>query len=418
MAKNKIIQATDLSKKDKRIEYAKLKHKCINCKRVGGTKFQTLFITETGENIYREYRAYCMVSSDPCELKIKLQVGITEELPELLKTEKNEIKNYKKSIIENKNKLLFGCTTTEKVLESFDTLKELIDVSTYLHHEYLKDYNNIVENNEKIDELNMLKKTVYTQVDKIKGYITKFNETENTLYAKEAAEIYVRELKPTLERIRSMEYDETRVWYNEDESTFHLQQNRYNITNLSLYTSRPSKVIEFQVGYDTSKKGKLLRSQNSTTEDSDMRFDSELGSGFIPEDQPNYGEGIDGITWNIPEYKDLWRRLPKKLKKALILNHDWLTDFMYKCVNSTNKNEPCSFIRPPNLIIPPEKDEEGLYNFDNKLYNYIFNNLNESIQQTYFSLIKTVNGNKDYEPFIFAIDNLVKKEIDFERGYF
>lgn len=41
--KKKIINDASLSKREKRSEFLKLKPKCINCQRPGGTKFQVIY---------------------------------------------------------------------------------------------------------------------------------------------------------------------------------------------------------------------------------------------------------------------------------------------------------------------------------------------------------------------------------------
>ena len=45
--KKKIMNNSTLSNREKRREFLKLKPKCINCKRPGGTIFKTTFFAET-----------------------------------------------------------------------------------------------------------------------------------------------------------------------------------------------------------------------------------------------------------------------------------------------------------------------------------------------------------------------------------
>ena len=70
--KKKLINNISLSKKEKRTEFLKFKPKCINCKKPGGTIFQTVFFQSTDtEDSNREYRARCGIVADPCNLDIK-----------------------------------------------------------------------------------------------------------------------------------------------------------------------------------------------------------------------------------------------------------------------------------------------------------------------------------------------------------
>ena len=100
---------TKLSNREKRSEFLKLKPKCINCKRPGGTRFVTSFFDETDkEESYRQYKATCGIIADPCKLNITVQIGKTDSLPNLLNTIQEEINDIKNNIIDYKNKLLFG----------------------------------------------------------------------------------------------------------------------------------------------------------------------------------------------------------------------------------------------------------------------------------------------------------------------
>ena len=91
--KKKIINNPTLSNREKRSEYLKLKPKCINCKRPGGSIFKTTFIKET-DNVdsHRQYTAICGIIADPCNLNIKIEVGNVELLSNLL----NQIQKEKK----------------------------------------------------------------------------------------------------------------------------------------------------------------------------------------------------------------------------------------------------------------------------------------------------------------------------------
>ena len=112
--KKKIINNVRLSNREKRAEFLKLKPKCINCGRPGGTRFQTSFVAETdNEEAYRQHSATCGVIADPCPLHIKIELGRIELLPEMLNYLQHSIKQKKDEVIDNKNKLLFGYLTTE-----------------------------------------------------------------------------------------------------------------------------------------------------------------------------------------------------------------------------------------------------------------------------------------------------------------
>lgn len=148
--KKKIINNSTLSNREKRSEFMKLKPKCINCKRPGGSIFKVLFNPEDSSNeSYREYTAICGIISNPCNLKIKIRCGKTESITDILKNMEDEIKDIKNEIIDDKNKLLFGFLTTEDALDKFDYSKETISTYSSLYEDYLTTYNSIVDNEDK-----------------------------------------------------------------------------------------------------------------------------------------------------------------------------------------------------------------------------------------------------------------------------
>ena len=408
--KKKIMNNPTLSNREKRMEYRKLKPKCINCKRPGGTLFNIVFLpqTDTTES-YREYTAKCGIIADPCPLSIKIQMGKVDLLPKILQSMENDIKMYKNEIIDDKNKLLFGYMKTEEALTKFDDLKDYISHYTSLYESYLQTYNNLVDNDEKIVELNESSTMSYIQIDNIKTCIKKMNETDNVQFAHDAVNIYETTLIPLLAKIRQLKYNECFVWHNEDTNTCNLIQNKYSISNLS-YTSFQDNVSEFSIGFDSKKihkEDKLLQK---------IQLDSPSSS-TEGNEEPIYGEGKDGIAWKNPDYTKIWDRMPLKLKTVLRPNHEWLVSFMANCVTARSNSEPCKFITPPNLNLPPKKLSDGQYDFGVKIYNEVFSKLSQQTRQTYLTLNSVKQGKKDFSLLETAMNNLVAKEVDFDKGY-
>ena len=408
--KKKIMNNPTLSNREKRMEYRKLKPKCINCKRPGGTLFNIVFLpqTDTTES-YREYTAKCGIIADPCPLSIKIQMGKVDLLPKILQSMENDIKMYKNEIIDDKYKLLFGYMKTEEALTKFDDLKDYISHYTSLYESYLQTYNNLVDNDEKIVELNESSTMSYIQIDNIKTCIKKMNETDNVQFAHDAVNIYETTLIPLLAKIRQLKYNECFVWHNEDTNTCNLIQNKYSISNLS-YTSFQDNVSEFSIGFDSKKihkEDKLLQK---------IQLDSPSSS-TEGNEEPIYGEGKDGIAWKNPDYTKIWDRMPLKLKTVLRPNHEWLVSFMANCVTARSNSEPCKFITPPNLNLPPKKLSDGQYDFGVKIYNEVFSKLSQQTRQTYLTLNSVKQGKKDFSLLETAMNNLVAKEVDFDKGY-
>ena len=411
--KKKIMNKHFLSKREKKEEYKKLKPKCIHCKRPGGTLFSSIYIPETDTSeSYRELRAVCGIISDPCNLNITIHLSKVELMPTLLKSMEDDIKAYKNEIIDHKNKLLFGFLNTEEALDHFESVKEYIGNITSLYEQYLESYHTIVDNDEKQQELNEAITNSYIEIEKIKDCVVKMNENNNVQYARDAVTIYTNTLMPLLHTIRQLKYNETFIWHNEYTNTCNLIQNKYSIANLS-FSSSNDKVIAFDVGLSvqplSNKKPRIIVESESETETLSL----ESGS---PE--PIYGDGLDGVKWNVPEYDRLWSNLPTQLRTALITDREWLQDFMANCVAARASGQPCKFTGPKNIILPPEMGPDGKYDFGINIYNQAFETLPEQTKANYLTFYNEKDGVTNYNMLANAMDVLVAKSLQFGKGYF
>jgi hypothetical protein len=412
--KKKIMNNPHLSNREKRIEYNKLKPKCIHCKRPGGTIFSTIHFDETeNKESYRELRTACGIISDPCNFNIIIQLAKIEWLPELLKTMEKDIKDYKNEIIDHKNKLLFGYLNTEDALEKFESIKEYISNYTSLYEQYLENYHKIVDNNEKKQELNETITNSYIEIQKIKECIVKMNETNNVQYARDAVNIYTTILMPLLQTIRDLKYNETIVWHNDYTNTCNLIQNKYSIASLS-FTSSNDKIITYDVEYSVApkKKGIIIESTSS----SDFLPQEKNIEEGIPE--PIYGDGLDGVKWNVQEYDNLWSNLPSPLRVALITDREWMQTFMANCVAARASGQACKFTNPNTLILPPEIGPDGKANFGVNIYNQAFDTLSEPEKKVYLTLYNEENGVTNYNMLVNAMNDRVAKLVQFGRGTF
>jgi len=426
--KKKIMNNTNLSKREKRSEFLKLKPKCINCKRPGGTKFVTSFFAETDKHeAFRQYKSTCGVIADPCVLNITIQIGKTVSLPTVLNNVQDDINDIKNNIITHKNKLLFGCISTEQALSKFDTLKEEISFYTSFYEVYLELYNNIIDNDDKKGELKRTLSDYYIQIDKIKECIKKMNESDNLQYAHDAVIIYTDILTPLIDKLRTLKYDEMNILRNEEVNTCNLIQTAYNIESL-LYSSFIDNVVSYKVGMEFTRKplgdktGLVVETEEEILLDNIPKLIKKPGDNIIVErDDPIYtqDQGEDNVTWGNPDYQYLWDKMPWKLKMALVSDKEWLSDFMFNCVNSRANKKPCDFTNPSTLIIPPNILPSGVYDFGNQTYNNAFKTLPKSAQVTYLTLYTEKDGVKKYNMLIDALNDLVAKETGFiNKGYF
>ena len=70
---------------------------------------------------------------------------------------------------------------------------------------------------------------------------------------------------------------------------------------------------------------------------------------------------------------------------------------------------------PSNLIIPPQVQTDGTYNFGNIVYNNIFNKFDKSYLNTLLTLYSEKNGNRDYTMMMDTVNNLVKQQLGFNN---
>ena len=406
--KKKIINNTTLSNKEKRAEFMKLKPKCINCKRPGGTRFNILFQPETDKDeSYREYSARCGIVADPCNLEVKIRIGKTELLNNVLNTLQDDIKISKNEVINDKNKLLFGYITTETALDNFDSSKEYISEITSLYEQYLRLYNDVVDNSEKKHELDEALVQAYLLIDQMKQSIKQYNETDKVQYAQDVATLYDKNLHPLLIKIRNLKYATNIVFYDEDNNTYNLIQNKYSVKNLE-HSSYKSNVVAFDVGLKINKKKRVIIETQAVEQ-----------MPILQRDEPIYGQGAHGIAWNNPEYQKLWDRLPLKLKNVLRPDREWMIDFMYTCLSDRLKPgfNGCKLPAPRDLKLPPVKNQNGKYDFGVKIYNDVFNAFSETLKETYLKMYKEEEGIKNYDMLSNAITDAVAKEVDLGRGF-
>jgi hypothetical protein len=246
--KQKIVNNTDLSNKEKRAEFLKIMPKCINCKKPSkkGTLFSITYFPETEEqDSHRIYKASCGYLQNPCNLNIEIRIGIHDDINYIINDIQKDITDIKRSIIIDKNKLLFGLISTETALDIFEEKKNYINTLTSLLEKYLDKWNNIFENREQKQELEVAILQSYENISSIKNNICKMNNENISHYANIAVDIYVNILQPLLTKIRNLKYKKNYVHFEDNNCV--LVQQKYDISDI-LVTGYKNEVISFIVG--------------------------------------------------------------------------------------------------------------------------------------------------------------------------
>ena len=412
--KKKIIKNQELSWKEKRNEFKSFKPKCINCKRPVGTIFSIKYNTEVE---FRELKAICGSRTDPCNLNININPGVTYNIMDHIKELENDNNEYKNNIIDDKNKLLFGYISSEKAINNFDNLKDAISDINYLLNINYETLLNVTDNTNTNNLIAKLQEETYIIINDIKQTIKEYNLTNDVQFVRDGVEMYINQLQPKLKELMSTKYKNNLVEYDEQENEYILIQQKYTILDLEDNYVKP-EVKSFVFG-DVSKSkkpkpAKGIKSKKLTIENDDD--DEKMAEETTIVSRPRIQE--DGkIIWDNPDYEYLWKKLPSKYKEALASDREWLQYTMDNYVKDSKDKKPLAFVSPNNLIMPPQILDDGKYDFGNNIYNNIFNKLDKSYQKTLLTLYTDENGTKNYNMLINALAGIVGNELGF-RNYF
>jgi len=259
--KTQISKLPGLSWREKRNEYAKIKHKCINCKRPVGSIFSTKI--NNGE---RQYIALCGDRKTPCPLDIKINLGATFNITDDIRQDEEKIKGYNNEIIRHKNDLLFGYINAQQAVEKFDSIKEEVADATKIYEFTLDNYLNVVDNAEKKEQLKSLKLEFYNNLDNFNAIMQKYKSTQNTQFVVDAIELYVKTMQPRINDILKKTYSYNGVEYDEDDNTFHLIQIPTSIEDLEWdIGEHGQKVVTMKMGLEKFPQKKTIRNTKAMT---------------------------------------------------------------------------------------------------------------------------------------------------------
>ena len=260
--KNKIIKMKDLSWKEKRIEFSKLKPKCINCKRAVGSLFYTT--QDKGE---RTLVAKCGDKSNPCPLNIAINLGYIINLDKELINDEKTITDAKRAIIADKNDLLFGYITSREAVEKFEDIKESYATNSTNYEFLLQTFNDIVDNKEKKEELKKEELELQVMIGNIKRMMKDFESTQNVQFVNDVVELYVKEMTPLLKEIMKKKYVVSSVEYDESDGVYKLIQMPISVEDLeSDLAIQERGVVSLQMGTDKQTKKPRARSVKARPE--------------------------------------------------------------------------------------------------------------------------------------------------------
>jgi hypothetical protein len=248
--KAQIIKLEGLSWREKRIEFMKIKPKCINCRRPVGSIFSTK-VQEDGRHLI----ALCGDRKNPCPFNININLGLVQNIQDNLRNDETSLNDYKRDVIIDKNDLLFGYITAEEAVVKFDKLKDQVTEFTKVYEFTLQTYLNIVDNPVKKAESEKLQLEFYNNLDNFNTMIKQYNATQNTQLIVDAIDLYKNTMEPRANEIMNKKYVYNGVEYNEDDNTFHLIQKPITSENLEWdLMDNGQKVVSFKIGVEPEKR--------------------------------------------------------------------------------------------------------------------------------------------------------------------
>ena len=398
--KQKIIKTTSMSWKEKREAFKKLKPKCINCKRPVGTIF-SIKKNSDPKNDFRELKAICGSLTEPCSLNISINAGVTYNILDNIAELEKDVQNYKNEIIEYKNKLLFGYTSPESVIENSDKTKEAINDISFLLNMNFEHLFDIIDNKTKNEKILKTTEKIYILINEIKTCIKNFDTTSSVQYIRDAVDIYVNQLEINLKELAELKYGVNLVEFDDSEGIYRLIQKKNSIEDLEDKYVQP-EIVSFEFG-------EIYTGKRKPTKEFAVQIESDktvVQTNILP----SYEE--DGtVTWENQEYQKVWNNIPFSYKKALLEDKKWLIETMNQNVKNKRENKIIGYVPPSNLIIPPQILEDGNYDFGNKTYNNVFNKFDKAYQKTLLTLYSEKNGVRNYDMMIDAMNNIIKQTL-------
>jgi hypothetical protein len=264
-----------LSWKEKRIEFQKIKRKCINCHRPVGT----LFTDKAKEIEDKHLLAVCGDRVNPCPLNIDINTSYVVILPEFMADDEKTLNEYKKQIVIDKNDLLFGYISSEDAIKKFDELKEQM-ISAVKNYEFESlQYYELIDNPKKMEELKKQQKNINDKIVEIKLLMREYDRTQNTQYVADAVASYISMSFPPIDEPDSIsklaelmdaKYAYNAVEYNDVDGTYHLIQKVHTISEYEqILGEKEPGVVAMVTGVEQkikrAKKQPVLKTKKPTT---------------------------------------------------------------------------------------------------------------------------------------------------------
>ena len=230
-----IMSKTLLSKREKRKKIMQLRHKCINCKKPGGTIFT---------NVNDRLKAVCG-SSEPCNLNIELLKAKYMDSQKEYRLYKSDLEQYKTSIIMTKLDFLFGYKSEEETLSLFEKGSSEIAKITDKMYQLENSINAVINNKETQQSIKQVETSLNEHIYDMKTIYKDYLEDNKSEMLKDMVELYITKIRPQAEELRKLKYMNTRVEFSKtikyiynveavDENIYTLVEEPYTIDKMEI----------------------------------------------------------------------------------------------------------------------------------------------------------------------------------------
>jgi hypothetical protein len=220
--KKKLLKNDSLSSADKTARFKEMVFKCVNCKKKGGTIFTN------NNNILK---AVCG-SSTPCELNIEINKGKIVQLREILDIDANHIDFLKEDIISIKLKYLFKIIDQAEALSAFDSLSGDLSSRAIDQQQFIKKYNDIVDNKNKEFQLKAYIDKLNLEIDNIKKLNKLYQTDKKESILKTIIENYTGIIQPLVNDIRELKYNYFTIEVDEKQNMDYFITEPYTISQM------------------------------------------------------------------------------------------------------------------------------------------------------------------------------------------
>jgi len=192
------------NKKDRKKMIGQLVHKCIQCKRPGGTIFSVL---------NKKYVARCNSTVAPlCKLNIQIFNGNYKNIEELVYLFKSNIDILKDEMIIQKMDTLFNYISESETVKVFNNSLTTYNQDSIQYKTYMNKYNELYNNENRQELINRKMEIIYRLSSKINNITEQYSNEQpqnvkNIELLKTAMEVYVNELLPEIHNLQLLKYD-------------------------------------------------------------------------------------------------------------------------------------------------------------------------------------------------------------------